>query len=71
MPPRWATTRIPDFVQNGEFYRSRSAQQQANLVSNLAGDLGQVKDERIKYTMLSCFQKADPAYGQALGLRRP
>jgi catalase len=55
-----------NFQQAGEFYRSLNRQQQANLVSNLAGDLGQVKDENIKYTMLSYFQKADPAYGKAL-----
>ena len=61
---RIATTR--NFRQAGEFYRSLNRQQQANLVSNLAGDLGQVKDESIRYTMLSYFQKADPAYGKAL-----
>ena len=55
-----------NFVQAGEFYRSLSKQQQANLVGNLAGDLGQVKDESVKYTMLSYFQKADAAYGKAL-----
>lgn len=55
-----------NFKQAGEFYRSLNAQQQANLVSNLAGDLGAVKDEGVKYTMLSYFQKADAGYGQAL-----
>ncbi|NVD74859.1 catalase [Duganella sp. BJB1802] len=55
-----------NFKQAGDFYRSLDAQQQANLVSNLAGDLGQVKDDGVKYTMLSYFQKADAGYGRAL-----
>ncbi len=58
--------RTQNFKQAGEFYRSLNAQQQANLVANLAGDLGAVKDEGVKYTMLSYFQKADAGYGQAL-----
>jgi catalase len=61
---RIAKTR--NFVQAGEFYRSLSKEQQANLVSNLAGDLGQVRDENVKYTLLSYFQKADAGYGKAL-----
>ncbi len=61
---RIAKTR--NFVQAGQFYRSLDKQQQANLISNLAGDLGQVKDENVKYTMLSYFHKADAAYGKAL-----
>ena len=63
---RIAKTR--NFVQAGEFYRSLSKQQQTNLVSNLAGDLSQVKDENVKYTMLSYFHKADAGYGKALTL---
>ena len=58
--------RTRNFQQAGEFYRSLNKQQQASLVANLAGDLGQVKDEAIKYTMLSYFQKADAGYGKAL-----
>lgn len=57
-----------NFVQAGEFYRSLSKQQQTNLVNNLAGDLGQVKNENVKYTMLSYFHKADAGYGKALTL---
>ncbi|NVM77225.1 catalase [Duganella sp. SG902] len=60
--------RTRNFTQAGEFYRSLSKQQQANLVSNLASDLGQVKDENVKYTMLSYFQKADAGYGKALAM---
>lgn len=63
---RIAKTR--NFAQAGDFYRSLNAQQQANLVSNLAGDLGQVKDDNVKYTMLSHFQKADANYGRALAM---
>jgi catalase len=55
-----------NFRQAGEFYRSLPKQEQANLVSNLAGDLGQVKDDTAKYTMLSFFYKADSQYGTAL-----
>jgi catalase len=55
-----------NFRQAGAFYRSLSKPQQANLVANLAGDLGQVKDEATKYTMLSFFYKADAQYGTAL-----
>ncbi|MDM5179913.1 catalase [Massilia sp. DJPM01] len=55
-----------NFRQAGEFYRSLPAQQQKNLVANLAGDLGQVKDEEVRYRMLSYFYKADAVYGTAL-----
>jgi catalase len=55
-----------NFRQAGDFYRSLPKQEQANLVSNLAGDLGQVKDDAAKYTMLSFFYKADSQYGTAL-----
>lgn len=58
--------RTLNFRQAGEYYRSLSAKEQANLVSNLAGDLGQVKSDGVKYTMLSYFQKADANYGRAL-----
>lgn len=58
--------RTQNFKQAGDYYRSLTAKEQANLVSNLAGDLGQVKDDGVKYTMLSYFQKADAGYGRAL-----
>ncbi|KVQ00499.1 hypothetical protein WJ95_28440 [Burkholderia ubonensis] len=47
---------------------SLTREQRGNLVSNLAADLGQVKDDQVKYTMLSNFQKADPEYGRNLAL---
>jgi catalase len=55
-----------NFRQAGEFYRSLPASAQANLVANLAGDLKQVRDETVKYTMLSHFYKADAKYGEAI-----
>lgn len=53
-----------DFEQAGEFYRSLTASERANLASNLATDLKQVKNDDVKYTMLSYFQKADAEYGR-------
>lgn len=55
-----------NFKQAGDFYRALNAKEQANLISNLIEDLGQVKDEGVKYTMASYFQKADAGYGRAV-----
>lgn len=55
-----------NFQQAGDFYRGLPAPQQRNLISNLAGDLGQVKHEETRYIMLSHFYKADAQYGTAL-----
>jgi catalase len=55
-----------NFRQAGEFYRSLSDQEKKNLISNLAGDLGQVKSDDIRYAMLSHFYKADADYGNAI-----
>jgi len=55
-----------NFRQAGEFYRSLSTQDQAHLIANLSADLGVVKSEATKYTMLSYFHKADGDYGRAL-----
>ncbi len=55
-----------NFRQAGEFYRSLSAKEQASLIANLSKDLGAVKSENTKYTMLSYFHKADGDYGRAL-----
>lgn len=60
--------RTQNFRQAGDYYRSLSATERDHLVSNLAGDLGQVKSESVRYTMLSYFQKADAGYGRALSL---
>ncbi|WP_461536964.1 catalase [Spongorhabdus nitratireducens] len=54
------------FAQAGDLYRSFSAQEQANLISNLAGDLGQVKNSEVKHQMLSHFYQADKGFGERL-----
>lgn len=58
--------RQPDFVQAGELYRSFSEGDRTNLIKNLAGDLGQVKNADVKLTMLSHFYRADVEYGTRL-----
>ena len=58
--------RAQNFKQAGEFYRSLAVQERANLVSNLSNELRQVKDDHVKYTMLSYFHKSDADYGRAL-----
>ncbi|MGC3836949.1 catalase [Moritella viscosa] len=55
-----------NFSQAGELYRSFTVQEQHNLIRNLSGDLGAVKNESVKYTMLSFFYKADTEYGTQL-----
>ncbi len=58
--------RAQNFRQAGEFYRSLDATAKKNLVANLAGDLGQVKDAQTRLIMLSHFYKADADYGTRL-----
>lgn len=55
-----------NFAQAGILYRSFNKQERTNLVSNLAGDLGKVKDSNVKHKMLSHFYKADTEYGTRL-----
>jgi len=55
-----------NFRQAGEFWRSLPAKDQASLVANLAGDLGRVGNEAVKYAMLSHFYKADSGYGSEI-----
>jgi len=52
-----------NFSQAGELYRSFSNQEKKNLIQNLAGDLGQVKDSETKHIMLSFFYQADKDFG--------
>ena len=54
------------FRQAGEFYRSLTEEQKTNLISNLAGDLGQVRSNEVKEIMLSHFYLADEDYGTRL-----
>ena len=62
-----------NFTQAGELYRSYSESEKTNLIANLSGDLGQVKDKKIMYKMISYFYQADADYGnrlaKALGLK--
>jgi len=55
-----------NFRQAGEFWRSLTKQGQANLVANLAGDLGRVTNDTVKYAMLAHFYKADAGYGSEI-----
>lgn len=52
-----------NFAQAGDVYRAYTAQQQANLIQNLSGDLGAVKNKETQHKMLSYFYKADTEYG--------
>lgn len=54
------------FKQAGELYRSYTAQEKTDLIRNLGGDLGAVKDAETKNIMLSYFYKADVDYGTRL-----
>jgi catalase len=57
----------PDnFQQAGDFYRGLDEHEREDLIKNLAADLGQVKDEQIKDTMVSHFYLADKDYGTQL-----
>ncbi|WP_423200152.1 MULTISPECIES: catalase [unclassified Cupriavidus] len=57
-----------NFRQAGDYYRALSAQQQENLIGNLAADLGQVRNAEIRQIMLSHFYRADADYGKRLAV---
>jgi len=61
-----AISKQDNFSQAGALYRSFDKQQQANLIRNLSGDLGAVKDSATKHKMLAHFYKADTDYGTRL-----
>lgn len=61
-----ALKKAQPYQQAGELYRSYSAQEQRDLIRNLAADLGAVKDSETKHIMLSYFYKADADYGTRL-----
>jgi catalase len=61
-----AIAKTRNFMQAGEYYRSLSEQDKADLVTALGADLGHVGNDANKYTMLSYFYKADPDYGSRL-----
>jgi catalase len=55
-----------DFRQAGELYRSLDAQNKADLITALAGDLRHVTNDANKYTMIAYFYRADSDYGTRL-----
>jgi catalase len=55
-----------NFKQAGELYRSFSDAEKTNLIKNLAGDLGKVKNETVKLRMIGHFYQADKDYGTRL-----
>ena len=65
-------TKTNDFQQAGALYLSFTETERANLIKNLAGDLGKVKDKQVQLQMISHFYRANAEYGarlaQALGV---
>ncbi|MFC0206372.1 catalase [Novosphingobium soli] len=54
------------FEQAGQFYRSLKPAEKADLVANLAGDLGVVTSARTRVIMVSYFAQADKDLGTRL-----
>ena len=61
-----AISKTAPFKQAGDFYRSLDEGQKTNLISNLAGDLGQVRDRETREIMVTHFYLADQDYGARL-----
>ncbi|GAB3532827.1 catalase [Pontibacter brevis] len=61
-----AISKQNNFKQAGDLYRSLSKVEKEHLISNLAGDLGQVKNKEVVNKMVSYFYQADPDYGNRL-----
>jgi catalase len=59
-------SRTEPFDQAGRFYRSLKPADKADLVKNLAGDLGVVTSARTKVIMVSYFTQADKDLGNRL-----
>ncbi|MFC0184482.1 catalase [Pseudarcicella hirudinis] len=55
-----------DFKQAGEFYRSLSEKDKANLIKNLTGDLKNVSNKDVVRKMVGYFYMADSDYGKRL-----
>jgi len=55
-----------NFKQAGDLYLSFTEAERANLISNLAGDLGKVKNANVKHQMVAHFYKANAEYGERL-----
>lgn len=61
-----AIKKVQPFKQAGDAFRAFTPDQQDNLISNLAGDLGQVRDPVVKEIMVSHFYRADEEFGRRL-----
>ena len=59
-------SKTQNFKQVGELYASFTEQEKANLITNMAGDLGKVKSPVVKLRMVSYFYKANADYGTRL-----
>ena len=59
-------SKTDNFEQAGEQYLAFSETERAHLISNLAGDLVQVKNKTIQMTMVSYFYRANAEYGTRL-----
>jgi catalase len=61
-----AIEKADNFSQAGAFYAALDAGGKERLVKNIAADLGQVKDARVKARMVGHFYMANPEYGTKL-----
>jgi catalase len=61
-----AITKTNNFAQAGELYRSLAEADKKHLISNLAGDLGQVQNKEVLNKMVSYFYQADTDFGNRL-----
>jgi catalase len=66
MTQQKAIDKQDNFREAGEFYRALGKHEQDDLIKNLAADLGQVKSDQLKETMVSHFYQADKNYGTRL-----
>ena len=55
-----------NFVQAGQLYNRFDESQRANLIKNLAADLGVVRSSKIRCTMCAHFLRADKEYGMKI-----
>lgn len=58
--------RTLNFRQAGERFRDFSAEEQAALIANFAGDLGKVKNEKVRTRIAAFAYRADVNYGRRL-----
>lgn len=55
-----------NFRQAGDYYRGLAEQGRANLIGNLAADLGEVRNVEVRQIMLSHFYRADADFGRRI-----